>query len=46
MSWVQPRILTKPQVAVLKSRLDSWISKVGCVADMLEQETEGVSAMA
>uniref|UniRef100_A0A7S3RAB0 PCI domain-containing protein n=1 Tax=Dunaliella tertiolecta TaxID=3047 RepID=A0A7S3RAB0_DUNTE len=42
ISWVAPRVLTKPQIAGLKGRLDSWISKVSQTAMALEQETVGV----
>lgn len=42
VSWVQPRILTQPQIQGLKDRLDSWISKVASAAVTLEQESVGV----
>jgi hypothetical protein len=28
VTWVAPRIMTKPQLAGLKQRLDAWIDKV------------------
>jgi 26S proteasome regulatory subunit N9 len=42
ISWVQPRILTKPQIQGLKDRLDVWISKVASAAVTLENESGGV----
>lgn len=44
VSWVQPRILTKPQIAGLKLRLDAWIGKVAAVTTTLESESVGVVA--
>ncbi|MEW5298902.1 MAG: hypothetical protein WDW38_004824 [Sanguina aurantia] len=44
VSWVQPRILTKPQIAGLKLRLDAWIGKVTAVTMTLENESVGVVA--
>ncbi|GAX78843.1 hypothetical protein CEUSTIGMA_g6281.t1 [Chlamydomonas eustigma] len=45
VSWVQPRILTKPQIHGVKDRLDSWISKVASAAVTLENESGGVVAV-
>jgi 26S proteasome regulatory subunit N9 len=42
VSWVQPRVLTLPQVAGLKGRLENWISKVNAAALTLEQESADV----
>ncbi len=44
ITWVQPRILTKPQIQGLKDRLDGWISKVTSAAITLEHESGGVVA--
>lgn len=41
VSWVQSRVLTAPQLAGLKERLDVWVSKVKAVSDALEQDTIG-----
>jgi hypothetical protein len=43
ISWVQSRVLTKPQVAGLKERLDTWVSKVNAVGSTLKQESIGVA---
>lgn len=45
VQWVQPRVLTKPQIQGLKDRLDGWISKVGAARLSLEQETVGVTGV-
>lgn len=37
VSWVQPRIMTLPQVEGLKGKLDTWIGKVGAICATLEQ---------
>lgn len=42
VSWVQPRILTLPQVAALAGRLDGWVDKVSSAALTLEEEAVGV----
>lgn len=42
VSWVQSRVLTAPQLAGLKERLDVWISKVNAVGATLEQDSIGV----
>eukprot|EP00877_Chromochloris_zofingiensis_P005250 jgi/Chrzof1/14726/Cz09g13170.t1 len=43
VSWVQPRILTMPQIQGLKDRLDGWISKVQAISTTLEQQSLGVA---
>ncbi|GBF93579.1 26S proteasome non-ATPase regulatory subunit 13 [Raphidocelis subcapitata] len=43
ITWVQSRVLTQPQVAGLKERLDAWVSKVNAVGSTLEQESIGVA---
>ncbi len=40
--WVQPRVLTLPQIEGLMGRLDTWISKVSSAAMALEEESVGV----
>ncbi|CAD7704285.1 unnamed protein product [Ostreobium quekettii] len=42
VSWVQPRVLTRPEMQGLLDHLDAWISKVKAVNLSLEQETVGV----
>ncbi len=42
VSWVQPRVLTLPQVEGLLGRLSTWISKVSSAAMALEEESVGV----
>lgn len=42
VSWVQPRVLTFPEMQGLCERLDIWVSKVKSVNLALEQETVGV----
>lgn len=44
VTWVQSRVLTVPQLAALKGRLDAWASRVSAVSAMLEQESIGVEA--
>ncbi len=42
VSWVQPRVLTLPQIDGLRGRLDAWIGKVATAALSLEQESVGL----
>ena len=42
VTWVQPRVLTMPQVSGVKDRLDGWISKVTASSTLLEDETADV----
>ena len=39
ITWVQPKVLTQPQVAALKDRLDNWLSKVHATVLEVEAET-------
>jgi len=43
VSWVQPRVLTLPQVAALRDRLVEWVDKVKAMSLSLEQEAVGVA---
>jgi 26S proteasome regulatory subunit N9 len=43
VSWVQPRILTLPQIEGLSTRLDVWVDKVGGAALTLENEAVGIA---
>ena len=42
VSWVQPRVLTLPQIESLTGRLPTWIGKVSAAALALEEESIGV----
>lgn len=46
MSWVQPRMLTKPQIQGLKERLDGWLGKVNAINRELEEVSLGVAEAA
>lgn len=39
VSWVQPRVLSVPQVAALRTRLDSWLDRVHSTLLSVEAET-------
>eukprot|EP00245_Coleochaete_scutata_P006003 TRINITY_DN20104_c0_g1_i1.p1 TRINITY_DN20104_c0_g1~~TRINITY_DN20104_c0_g1_i1.p1 ORF type:complete len:401 (-),score=70.79 TRINITY_DN20104_c0_g1_i1:483-1646(-) len=39
VSWVQPRVLAVPQIAALRDRLDTWLSKVHSTLIAIEAET-------
>ena len=43
VSWVQPRVLTLPQIKGLSARLGTWIGKVNAAALTLEEESVGVA---
>ncbi|KAI3438613.1 hypothetical protein D9Q98_001036 [Chlorella vulgaris] len=43
VSWVQPRILTLPQINGLRARLDGWVDKVSSAAMTLENEAVGIA---
>ncbi|EFN57715.1 hypothetical protein CHLNCDRAFT_21334 [Chlorella variabilis] len=43
VSWVQPRILTLPQIEGLRARLDGWVDKVSGAALTLENEAVGIA---
>lgn len=42
VSWVQPKVLTLPQITDLKGRLDGWLNKVHATALAVEVETPEV----
>ena len=42
VSWVQPRVLTNPQISALKDRLDGWIGKVNTASLALEESSVDV----
>lgn len=42
ITWVQPKVLTLPQIIGLKDRLCGWISKVDQATVVLEEEAVGV----
>lgn len=46
VTWVAPRVLTPPQVADLRVRLDAWAAKAEAAAAMLEAGAVGVVAPA
>ena len=43
VTWVQPRVLTLPQIKGLTGRLEAWIGKVNAAALTLEEEAIGVA---
>lgn len=43
VSWVQPRVLTMPQITQLRDRLSAWVDKVKAASLQLEQEAIGVT---
>lgn len=44
ISWVQPRVMTKAQLAGLQQRLDTWVGKVSALASNLQEHSLGVVA--
>ena len=38
VTWIQPRVLLKPQIKELSCRLDGWIHKVRSVGEALQEE--------
>jgi 26S proteasome regulatory subunit N9 len=39
LTWVQPRVLDKSQIAAVREKIDQWVSKVHETTVFLEQET-------
>ena len=39
VTWVQPRVLAVPQIAELRDRLDTWLTKVHSTLLAVEAET-------
>ena len=39
VSWVQPRVLSQPQIATLAGRLETWSQKVGETLTYVEDQT-------
>jgi 26S proteasome regulatory subunit N9 len=46
VTWVQPRVLLKPQIKELSCRLEGWIEKVKGVGDALQEEIPQLATMA
>ena len=46
LTWVQPRVLTMPQMEGLRGRLDGWLDKVNAAAAVIEEEAVGVVVQA
>lgn len=42
VTWVAPRVLTPPQVELLRGRMEGWVTRVKGAAFMLEEEAVGV----
>lgn len=46
VTWVQPRVLLKPQIKELGTRLEGWIEKVKGVGDALQEEIPQLATIA
>jgi len=42
LSWVQPRVLSKQQIATMRSRLDHWCRDVHTMEKLLEQKAHDI----
>ena len=46
VTWIQPRVLLKPQISELSQRLEGWIEKVKDVGTSLQEEIPELATMA
>ena len=46
VTWIQPRVLLKPQISELSDRLEGWIEKVKDVGTSLQEEIPELATMA
>lgn len=44
ITWVQPRVLTRPQMTALNERLGEWVSKVESATRTLEADSIAIAA--
>ena len=43
ISWIQPRVLTMPQIANLRDQVGEWVAKVRAATIQLEQQVVGLA---